>query len=50
MNLETFCIPVVECKVAVDNNKHSVINLDEKTTILPADYVVSGTRSALFLY
>ena len=38
MNLEKFCFPVVERKVAVDNNKHSMINLDEKTTFLPADY------------
>jgi hypothetical protein len=38
MNLETFCFPIVERKVAVDNNKHSIINLDEKTTFLPADY------------
>ena len=38
MNLEKFCFNVVERKIAVDDNKHSIINLDEKSTFLPSDY------------
>tara|TARA_R100001143_G_scaffold63387_1_gene70086 strand:- start:23848 stop:24615 length:768 start_codon:yes stop_codon:yes gene_type:complete len=38
MNLEKFCFAVEERQIAVDDSKHSIINLDEKTTFLPADY------------
>jgi len=38
MNLETFCFPVSQRNIAVNNNKHSIIDLDEKSTFLPADY------------
>lgn len=38
MNLETFCFPVVERKIAVDDSKHSMINLDEQSSFLPTDY------------
>ena len=38
MNLEKFCFPVIERPIAVFDGKRSIINLDEKTTFLPADY------------
>ena len=38
MNLEPFCFPVGERTVAVDNDRHSLIDLQEKDTFLPNDY------------
>ncbi|WP_340104153.1 DUF932 domain-containing protein [Rhodohalobacter sp. 8-1] len=38
MNLEKFCFPVVERAVAVDNDQHSLIDLQETGTFLPNDY------------
>lgn len=38
MNLEKFCFPVVERRVAVDNDKHSTIDLEDKKTYLSNGY------------
>ena len=38
MNLEPFCFPVGERAVAVDNDRHSLIDLQEKDTYLTNDY------------